>query len=370
MSEPTSSEIKVLREIYTDEKHPASFSSINKLYKAAKAKKSTITISKTRNFLEGERSSTLHKQAIRRFPRRRFIVKEPGDTVFSDVAYVKEYEKNNPPYLVLFLDGFSKYLSVYPVKNLKSNSIIPVLNKFFNEDALYKYLRICSDRGVEYISKPAKNFYKKNNLTWYTTKSEDVKISPVERCVRTLKTKIFRIITHSNCESYHEKLEKIVESYNFSPHGGLLGLTPVDAHLLTYRHEIDSLLNKMNIMHVKKCRSVVTRLSPHTVVRLTSLRRRFARGFHHKATTELFKVSSVNDDFYPPTYKIEDLEGNPVEGTFYLQELVRARDTGVYLVKIVKKQKIKGVVKYLISWPDYPKAAPEWKTKSELKKIV
>ena len=59
-----------------------------------------------------------------------------------------------------------------------------------------------------------------------------------------------------------------------------------------------------------------------------------------------------------------------MEGTFYLQQLVRARDTGVYLVKIVKKQKIKVVVKYLISWPEYPEATPEWKTKSELKKIV
>ena len=187
-------------------------------------------------------------------------MKEPGDTIFTDVAYVKEYEKNNPPYLVFFLDGFSKYLSVYPVKNLKSNSIIPVMNKFFNEDAVYKYVRICSDRGVEYLSKPAKKFYEKNKLTWYTTKSEDVKISPVERCIRTIKTKIFRFITHSNCESYHEKLENIIESYNFSAHSGQLGLTPVDAHLPASRHEIDSLLNKMNIMHVTKCKSVVSRV--------------------------------------------------------------------------------------------------------------
>ena len=105
-------------------------------------------------------------------------------------------------------------------------------------------------------------------------------------------------------------------------------------------------------------------------MRITSTRTRFARGFHQKTTTELFKVKSVNENFYPPTYKIEDLEGNPVEGTFYLQELVRARDTGLYLVKIVKKRKINGVVKYLISWPEYPEAGTEWKTKSELKKIV
>ena len=93
----TNSEIKTLRGIYTNEKNPASFSSIYKLYKAAKAKKSKITLSKTRKFLEGERSSTLHKQALRRFPRRRFIFYASGDTIFTDVAYVKEYEQNKPP---------------------------------------------------------------------------------------------------------------------------------------------------------------------------------------------------------------------------------------------------------------------------------
>ena len=116
MNALTNSEIKTLREIYTNEKNPASFSSIYKLYKAAKAIKSGITLSKTRKFLEGERSCTLHTLAIRRFPRRRFIVKGPGDTIFTDFAYLKEHEQNNPPYLMFFLDGYSKYLSVYPLE--------------------------------------------------------------------------------------------------------------------------------------------------------------------------------------------------------------------------------------------------------------
>ena len=88
-----------------------------------------------------------------------------------------------------------------------------------------------------------------------------------------------------------------------------------------------------------------------------------------KATTELFKVESVYEKFYPVTYKVEDLEGNPVEGTFYIQEQVRARDTGVYFVKIIKIRKINGVIKYLVSWPEYPEAGTEWKSKKELMKI-
>ena len=59
-----------------------------------------------------------------------------------------------------------------------------------------------------------------------------------------------------------------------------------------------------------------------------------------------------------------------MEGTFYLQELVRARDTGVYLVKIIKKRKIKGEIQYMIFWPEYPEVGTEWKSKRELMKIA
>ena len=104
------------------------------------------------------------------------------------------------------------------------------------------------------------------------------------------------LITHYKSESYHGKLENIVESYNFSPHSGLLGLTPVDAHLLVTTQEIDSLLNRINNSHLRKSKSVVFKLSPGTVVRITSARKTFARGFHQKATTELFKVKSVNEN--------------------------------------------------------------------------
>ena len=79
---------------------------------------------------------------------------------------------------MFFPDGYNKYLTVYPLKNLRSNSVIPVMNKFFNENSLYKYQCICSDRGVEYVSKPVKKFYEKNELNWLTAKSEDVKFLP------------------------------------------------------------------------------------------------------------------------------------------------------------------------------------------------
>ena len=78
----------------------------------------------------------------------------------------------------------------------------------------------------------------------------------------------------------------------------------------------------------------------------------------------------MDEKFYPATNKLEDLEGKPVEGTFYIQELVRARNTGVYFVRIIKKKKIYGKLKYLISWPEYPNASNEWKAKAQLQKIV
>ena len=137
-------------------------------------------------------------------------------------------------------------------------------------------------------------------INWTT--SEDVKISPLERCIRTLEGKLFWFIFHSKSESYHDKLDNIVESYNFSPHLGLFGLTPVDAHLLVTRQEIDFLLNKINNRHLRKRKSVVLKLSLGRVVLITSARKTFARGFHQKATAEIFKIKSIDEKFYPTTY--------------------------------------------------------------------
>ena len=74
------------------------------------------------------------------------------------------------------------------------------------------------------------------------------------------------------------------------------------------------------------------KLCPGTVVRISSTRNTFPRCYHQKAT-----IKSAKGKFYTVTYKLKVLDGKEVNGTFYHQELIRARDCGVYTAKIINK---------------------------------
>jgi hypothetical protein len=78
-----------------------------------------------------------------------------------------------------------------------------------------------------------------------------------------------------------------------------------------------------------------------------------------KWTRELFKVSKVNDTV-PVTYNLVDLNNEPIEGTFYAEELQKidksVLDEPFKIEKVIKKSKGKSLVKYL----GYPDSFNQW----------
>jgi len=44
------------------------------------------------------------------------------------------------------------------------------------------------------------------------------------------------------------------------------------------------------------------------------------RGYTQNYTTEIFKIRKVRNT-YPKTYLLEDLDGSPIQGVFYKEEL-------------------------------------------------
>ena len=60
-------------------------------------------------------------------------------------------------------------------------------------------------------------------------------------------------------------------------------------------------------------------------VRLSAYRYAFKRGFHKNYTEWIFMViDRLNTN--PPTYHINDHEGNFIEGAFYKEELVKVTE--------------------------------------------
>jgi hypothetical protein len=68
-----------------------------------------------------------------------------------------------------------------------------------------------TDRGVEFLNR-------KNNVHHYYSLNDDIKAALVERFNRTLKSRLYRYMTHHRTNRCVNALDDIVKSYNSSYH--------------------------------------------------------------------------------------------------------------------------------------------------------
>ena len=358
----------MMEEAYSNLKLPSGLSSISKLYTHMKKTNKKIKKSEVKSFLASKDSYTLHRKTRNRFSRRKFLVKQSGIILMGDVCYMNPYEKENTPYLLVLMDMYSRFLTVFPLVSLKSSHVCSILDNFF-QNSIYKYQKFFTDEGVEFVNKQVKNLYVKHNIHWYTTYSKSIKVSPVERVILTLKNKIKRFITHYNNEKYLDVLDDIVNTYNSTPHRGLNGKLPLDIHLMINWEDIKTFSQTLYRSHFTKTKSVGGLLQKNLVVRIPVVRNLFSRAIHVCNTSELFRIKNVNINHVPVTYTLEDLEGNEILGIFYREELTTAKEPETYAIQIIRKRKRRGKTEFLIKYVNYPASSQEWVDKSRLEKL-
>ena len=111
------------------------------------------------------------------------------------------------------------------------------------------------------------------------------------------------------------------------------------------------------------------KLSPGQVFCIQSSRRTFSRALDVRNTYELFKIKDVNEDHIPVTYNLIELDGEPIKGIFYRQELTPVEDKGLYAIEILKKRKRKGKREYLIRYVHFPASPEKWVSENMLEKL-
>jgi len=351
-----------MNEIYKDISHPASLGGVEKLYKSVKDE--GITRKDVKEFLQTQDTYTLHKVTRKKFQRRKYICKGPGHTICIDTAYMDRYKdsNNNVKFLIVFIDMYSRYLTVYIQKSLKSKDMEKVLSNFF-KNSIMTYRKVLTDEGIEFTSKIIQSFFKTKNLHWYTVGNREIKVGMVERVIRTLKETIGKVITLYNNERYTDHLKTIIERYNNTKHRGLNWKTPLEVHLMTNSREILNFSKKIYKMNFNRNNSLRNLLSEGQVVRLQSIavtQSKFNKSYFIQNTTELFKVNKVNINTNPVTYTVSDLDGDVIKGTFYHEELIPVKNSGVYDIEIIKKRKRRGKNEYLVKYINYPYSKAEW----------
>jgi len=95
---------------------------------------------------------------------------------------------------------------------------------------------------------------------------------------------------------------------------------------------------------------------------MTMQRRPFHKGYIGKWSEEIFKVADRMLTV-PVTYKLKDLAGEDIKGTFYedeLQSVTKAEDEQFDIERILKTRKRSGKVEYFVKWRGYPAKFNSW----------
>ena len=107
------------------------------------------------------------------------------------------------------------------------------------------------------------------------------------------------------------------------------------------------------------------------MVRISKYKSTFTKGYEANFAEELFKVIKViRGD--PNVYEIEDLEGEPIIGKFYEEELSGVsssavkRDDVYRVKKILKRKKVKGKKMVLVKWLGYDNKHNSWIPESNI----
>ena len=344
-----------LKDIYYNPKNPASFSSIDKLSKA-----SGINKSKVKKWLKAQPTYTLHRQARKRYPTRKYIVHDIDEQWQADLADVSLIARENDGFrfILTVIDIFSRYAWARPLKTKTGKEVANAFKNIFQEGRIPK--RIQTDQGKEFENQHVLTLFNQHNIELFSVKSA-YKAAIVERFNRTLKHKLWRYFTMSTKQKWTGILQDIVYSYNHSIHR-TLGCKPVDVTQANVSEIREKVFKKKPKSKVKSDIKVGDK------VRISKVKSIFAKGYLPNWTEEIFTVESINRKTSPITYKLKDYQGEVIEGSFYHQEIEKViHDDDQYIVeKVLRTQKRGNEVWCFVKWAGYPTSMNSWVRKADI----
>ena len=339
---------------YFDPRHPGSYSGVSGFLKNNK-----VNAKKFKEWARKEGTLTLHKPARKHFPRRRVLVFSTGDLMQMDLIDFQKLSKYNHgfKYILVAIDVFSKFASAVPLKFKTGAEVLRAVKLVVKEIHPKK---IQTDRGLEFLNKTLSQWLKSQNIQLYATHNYDIKACVVERFIRTLKDKLYRYFTENTTNKYSDVLSKIVDSYNSSFHRSIK-MTPKQARKKENEQTVYDNLYRHPVSDQK------VQLKVNDTVRVSRYPSPFLKSCTPNFSQEYFYIDSVQNTV-PHVFKLRDVSGERLLGSFYSQELQKITvdpDKPFKIQAILARKNNKVLVKYL-GWPS---KFNEWIPKQQLKKV-
>lgn len=285
----------------------------------------------------------LHKPIRRTFPRRRTIIKGFDDLWQSDLAQMDLYAKSNRnfKFILVVIDCFSKYVWTKPLKSKSAEDVSHAFEDILKEGRQPANLQ--TDQGKEYFNIHFKKLMKKYNINHYNTFSNK-KAAIAERVIRTLKERLFKYFSLNGSYNWFDILPTIVNEYNKRKHN-TTNMRPVDVK----KNTNITVYNQPKIIGRRKFKI-------GDVVRISKAKYFFEKGYTPNWTTELFKITKIKIT-NPTTYLLEDMQGQPIKGGFYQEELQKTANPNIYLIEKILQRKHN---KIKVRWLGFDKTHDSW----------
>ena len=276
----------------------------------------------------------LHRPARKNYIRRRVNVYGKNDLWQADIVEMIPYARKNKgfKYILCIIDCFTKFAWAIPLKTKTGMEVGKAFKKILVNRSP-KLLQV--DNGKEFYNKTFDALMSKYKIKKYSTFST-TKACIVERFNRTLKEKMFKEFTARGSHKWISILPMVINMYNNSLHR-TIGTTPTQAD------------NNPTLI-VLKLRKIPDQKHLFKVgdnVRISTQKGVFTKGYLPNWSTEIFRITKINKTL-PPTYVLEDYNGNTIAGCFYSEEISKTIYPDDYLVeKIIRRRGNQLFVKWL-----------------------
>ena len=344
---------------YYTPSQPTSYGGARNLKRGLKGRDEKEALEGADDWLTGQDTYTLHKPIKHKFERRKTIVSGPGQQLQADLIDIKGHAQHNDgyKYLLTHIDVFSRLAGAIPLKNKSAAEVSRALDDLFKDKSP---ARLQTDKGKEFLNSEVKRVLKDHRVHHFTSENENIKASIVERWNRTLRNTLHRYFTKSNGQRYLDILDQVVAAYNDRYHEAL-SMSPNQVDSANSEDVFYSLYDPLQAFLKPP-----STLEPGDHVRISKARTAFQRGYTPNWSVEVFTVTHVIPTT-PYTYRIQDWKEEPIEGTFYAQELQKIKEPETYRIEsVLDRKKVGRRNMVLVKWLGYPESFNQWIPESDV----
>ena len=288
------------------------------------ASQMTMSIYKKLEKQQQQLAKEVFSPQLTNLKRQRIIPLYKDETWSADLIDKSSLSKynNNYKFIITVIDIFTKYAWAIPLKIKSGLSITNGFKTILSEGR--KPEKLWVDRGSEFYNKTFKSLLEEygtgkaaSGIELYSTYS-DLKAVFIERFNRTLLHIINKPMFINGDGNWVNILNDAVVTYNNNIHS-TINMTPVDGSnnpdkVIYYISETASQIKSTKATPNFKVGDYVRNADKCNI---------FSKGYTSNWNRELFKVNEVLKT-QPLTYKIEDINGEIIEGNYYEQELLKS----------------------------------------------